>query len=67
MHFRNCSKTVLDVVKLHQSHVLLVIAKDLNCLNRAEFLKKVLEIILTAGLAAQGRDMYGVAWRVDGY
>ena len=66
MHFCNSGKAVLDVVKLHQSHALLVAAQDLHCFNRAELLKDVLEIVLAARLASQRGDMYGVTWRVDG-
>lgn len=66
VHFGNSGKTVLDVVKLHQSHALFVAAQDLHCLNRAKFLKEVLEIVLAAGLSTQGGDMNGVAWRIDG-
>lgn len=40
-------------------------AQDLYSLDWAELLEEVLEIVLAAGLATQGRDMNGVAWRVD--
>lgn len=66
MHFGHCGKTVLNAGELHQGHVLLVAAQDLHSFNWAEFLKEVLEVILAAGLAAQGGDVNGVAWRVDG-
>lgn len=54
VHFPDSVEAVLDVSKLHQSHILVAAAaQDLHALHLSELFEDVFQVIVLAGLAPQ--------------